>query len=103
MFGVGGASIIGGTVALILGIKKSLQRKRERTKTGIRKPIAVVAVLGFITRWDADDAWTAKGIEESAEIRLSLERFCEENDEFPMSLSEIDSLHPKPTDYFNSQ
>ena len=111
MYGVGGANIIGVTVALILGIKKSRQRKREGTKTGIRKPIAVTlvavtilacvifAVFKFMTRWDADEAWAAKIIEESTEIRLLLERFREENGEFPMSLSENDVDYTKPTDY----
>ena len=52
-----------------------------------------------MTRWDADEACAAKVIEESTEIQLLLERFREENGEFPMSLSEIDGDYPKPTAY----
>ena len=111
MYGVGGASIIGGTVALILGIKKSRQQKRQGMKTDIRKPIAVTLVavtilvcvifsmFKFMTRWDADEAWAVKVNEESTEIRLLLEEFREENGKFPMSLSEIDDVYTRPTDY----
>ena len=85
--------------------------EKEGTKTGIGKPIAValvaVALLAgvvfagfkFMTRWNPDEAWAAKVIEESTEIRLLLERYREENGEFPMSLSDIDEDYTKPTDY----
>ena len=80
-------------------------------ETEIEKPIAVTfvtvtilacvvfAIFKFMTRWHADEAWAAKVIEESTEIRLLLEEFREENGEFPMSLSEIDEDCTKPTDY----
>ena len=60
---------------------------------------AVFAIFKVMTRWDPDEEWAAKVIEESTDIRLLLERYREENGEFPMSLSDIDEDHKKPTDF----
>ena len=110
-YGAGAACIIGGAVALILRIKKSRDRKRQGLKAGFRRPItvtlvavavlacAVFAIFKVMTRWDPDEEWAAKVIEESTDIRLLLEKHREENSEFPMSLSDIDEDHAKPTDF----
>ena len=110
-YGAATACIIGGAVALILGIKKSRARKRQGLKAGFRRPItvtlvavavfvcAVFAIFKIMTRWDPDEEWAAKVIEESTDIRLLLEKHHKENGEFPMSLSDIDEDHTKPTDF----
>ena len=79
--------------------------------TVIRKPVivtlvavtifavAVFAIFKVMTRWDPDEEWAAKIVEESTEVRLLLEQYREENGEFPMSLSDLDEDYKKPTDY----
>lgn len=95
----------------ILGIKNSRARKPPGSKAGIRKPVivtlvavtifavAVFAIFKVMTRWDPDEEWAAKVVEESTEVRLLLEKYRNENGEFPMSLSDIDEDYTKPTDF----
>lgn len=109
--GAGAVGFIGGAWALAMGIKKSRDRKRQGIRTPIRRQIAVAlatvtvfvcVVLGlfkFLTRWDPDEEWAAKVIEESKEVRLLLEKYHEENGEFPKSLSDIGEDYTEPTDY----
>ncbi len=113
LYGAGTVGIICGAVALWLGIKRSRERKRQGTKASFRKLITVslaaVAILAcgvfaifkVMTRWDPDEEWAAKVIEESADIRSLLESHREENGEFPMSLDEIAENYTKPIDYLS--
>ena len=110
-YGAGTVCIVGGAVALVLGIKKSRDRRRQGIKAGFRRPItvslvavaviacAVFALFKFMTRWDPDEQWAAKIIEESADLRLLLEEYRDENGEFPVSLDEIAEDYTKPTEY----
>ena len=111
LYGAGAVCLIGGTAALVLGIKRSRQRKRQGTKANIRKPVAVAfvavvllacavfAIFKVITRWDPDKEWAAKVIEESTDVRLLLKEYREKKGEFPMSLDDIEGVYTKPTDY----
>tara|TARA_Y100000385_G_scaffold252254_1_gene275594 strand:- start:274 stop:1032 length:759 start_codon:yes stop_codon:yes gene_type:complete len=113
MYGLGGASIVGGAFMLVLGIKKSRQRKRDGIKTDIRKPIAVTLVgvmllagvvfagVKFMTRWNPDIAWAAKVIGESEELQILLARYQEVNGEYPESLDDIEEDYTKPTDFLS--
>ncbi|MDG2488673.1 MAG: hypothetical protein P8M65_13260 [Roseibacillus sp.] len=110
-YGSGTVCIVGGAVALFLGIKKSRDRKRQGIKAGFRKLIVmslvavallacgVFAIFKVMTRWDPDEEWAAKIIEESAEFRSLLGDYRDENGEFPVSLDEIAEDYTKPTDY----
>ncbi|NNM28217.1 MAG: hypothetical protein HKO57_01740 [Akkermansiaceae bacterium] len=110
-YGVGIVCIVGGAVALVLGIRKSRARKPPGTKAGIGKPVIVilVAVTMFVgavftifkvmTRWDPDEEWAATVIEESTDLRLLLEQYRKENGGFPTELSDIGEGYPKPTDF----
>ena len=110
-YGAGAMCLIGGAVALALGIKKSRQRKPQGTNTKFRKPLTVAlvavvllacsvfAIFKVITRWDPDEEWAAKVIEESTEVRLLLKEYREKKGEFPMSLEDIEGVYAKPTDY----
>ena len=78
------------------GIKKSRDRKPQGVKAGIRRAItvtlvaltifagAVFAIFKVKTRWNPDEEWAAKVIEESTDIRLLLEKYRKENGKFPM-------------------
>lgn len=110
-YGAGTVCIVGGAVALVLGIKKSRDRKRQGMKAGFRRAITVTlvaltiftgagfAIFKVMTRWDPDEEWAAKVMEESTEVRLLLEEYREEKGEFPMSLDDIEGGYTKPTDY----
>ena len=111
MYGVGSASILGGAITLILSIKKSRQQTPQETKMDIRKSIVVIFVtavilagmifagINFMTRQSVDEGWAAKVIKESTDLQLLLERFHDENGEFPTSLNEIDKAYTQPTEY----
>lgn len=110
-YGASVASFIGGVAMVLIGGKKSPDHKQPQGKSGFRRVftvalVAVTAVAGgafvllkVITRWDPDEGWAAKVIEESTEVRLLLEEHREENGEFPISLDDIDPDYTKPTDY----
>ena len=110
-YGAGTACLVAGAVALVLGIRKSRDRKPPGTKAGIRKPVivtlvaltifagAVFATFKVMTRWNPDEEWAAKVIEESTDIRLLLEKFRKDNGAFPKELGEIGEDYPKPTDF----
>lgn len=110
-YGAGTVCIIGGVVAVILRIKKPRDRKPQGVKADIRSLITVTlvsvtifacggfAIFKVMTRWDPDDGWAAKVIEESTDIRLLLEKYRKENSEFPMSLSDIAEGYKKPTEF----
>jgi len=113
LVGAAAVCIIGGAVTLLRDIKTSRQRKREGTKTGIGKPIAVtlvaVTILGcmifalftYMTRWNPDKAWAAKVIGESAELQILLARYYEENGEYPEALDDIEEDYTRPTDFLS--
>ncbi|MEO1949218.1 hypothetical protein [Thioclava sp.] len=115
LYGAGTVCIICGAVALWLGIRKSRERKRRGTKAGFRKLITVslvavallacgvFAIFKVMTRWDPDEEWAAKIIEESADLRSLLGEYRDENGEFPFSLDEIAEDYTKPTNYLSRQ
>lgn len=113
LFGVGAVCIIGGALALLRGIKTSRQRKREGTKTGIGKPIAVTLVavtllagvvfagFKFMIRWNPDLVWTAKVIGEAEELQVLLARYHEVNGEYPKALGDLEGDYTEPTEFLS--
>ena len=62
---------------------------------------AVFTTFKLATRWNPDEKWAIEVIGQSRELRALLQRFHEENGEFPKSLSSISEGYAKPTNFLD--